>query len=127
MAATAMAPAAPESRQTQMNTRIDAGLKEAGDAVLAGLGYTPSVAVRGLWRFVVEHQDDAASIRAVLDPEPCGASGADRRLALLESTRDRYVGTLAALGLGSDGPAADGATWDELRDAWYDERLGEGA
>lgn len=127
MAATAMASAAPESRQTQMNTRIDAGLKEAGDSVLAGLGYTPSVAVRGLWRFVVEHQDDVASIRAVLDSGQGGASEADRRLALLESTRGRYAGTLAALGLGFDVPAADGVAWDELRDAWYDERLGEGA
>ena len=33
-----------EARQIQMNTRIDARLKEAGDAVLTRLGYTPSAA-----------------------------------------------------------------------------------
>lgn len=60
--------AAPLARQTQMNTRIDATLKEAGDAVLARLGYSPSAAVRGLWQFVVDHQDDAASVRKVIEP-----------------------------------------------------------
>ena len=43
------------ARQTQMNMRIDAELKAAGDAALAHLSYTPSAAVRGLWRFVVDH------------------------------------------------------------------------
>lgn len=124
--AVAMVTAAPDAQQTQMNTRIDAGLKEAGDAVLASLGYTPSVAVRGLWRFVVEHQDDAASIREVLDPQAPEASEADRGLAALASIRARRASTLAALGLSPDGPAEDGIPWDELRGAWYDERLGEG-
>lgn len=35
------------TRQVQMNTRMDESLKEAGDAVLRQLGYTPSTAVRG--------------------------------------------------------------------------------
>lgn len=35
------------ARQTQMNTRIDAELKVAGDAALARLGYTPSAGCAG--------------------------------------------------------------------------------
>ena len=62
--------AASQVRQTQMNTRIDMALKEAGDAVLARLGYSPSAAVRGFWQFVVDHQDDAASVRK----HPCARS-----------------------------------------------------
>lgn len=41
----------------QLNTRIDAQVKEQGDAVLLRSGYTPSQAVRSLWSFVIEHQD----------------------------------------------------------------------
>ena len=36
---------------TQMNTRIDRTLKSQGDEVLARFGYTPSQAIRGLYRF----------------------------------------------------------------------------
>lgn len=40
----------------QLNTRIDAMLKQSGDAVFARNGYTPSEAVRALWRYAAEHQ-----------------------------------------------------------------------
>ena len=53
----------PTARQAQTSTRIDAELKAAGDAELARLGCTPSASVRGLWRFAVDHQDDAAAVR----------------------------------------------------------------
>ena len=38
-----------DSRPVQMNVRMDRQLKEAGDAVLAHIGMTPSQAVRTLW------------------------------------------------------------------------------
>lgn len=41
------------SRPVQMNVRMDRQLKEAGDAVLAHLGMTPSQAVRALWEYLV--------------------------------------------------------------------------
>ena len=42
-----------DTRPIQMNVRIDRQLKEAGDAVLAHLGMTPSQAVRALWEYLV--------------------------------------------------------------------------
>lgn len=39
-----------DSRPVQMNVRMDRQLKEAGDAVLAHIGMTPSQAVRELWQ-----------------------------------------------------------------------------
>lgn len=39
----------------QMNVRIDRQLKEAGDAVLAHIGMTPSQAVRELWQYLTEN------------------------------------------------------------------------
>lgn len=42
-----------DSRPVQMNVRMDRQLKEAGDAVLAHIGMTPSQAVRALWEYLV--------------------------------------------------------------------------
>lgn len=49
-----MATALLDKRSVQMNVRLDRQLKEAGDAVLASLGMTPSQAVRELWEYLVE-------------------------------------------------------------------------
>ena len=116
--------AAPTMRQTQMNTRIDVGLKEAGDAALARLGYTPSAAVRGLWRFVVDHQDDAASVRSVIEPDAASAlSGeASRKAAAISDLRSLYEQTACELGIPNKAEAGL-PPWDDLREDWYDERL----
>ena len=115
---------APLARQTQMNTRIDAALKEAGDAVLARFGYSPSAAVRGLWQFVVDHQDDAASVREVIEPGVATALSdeAARKASAMTDLRSLYAQTAQELGI----PGNDGAglpSWDDLREDWYDERL----
>ena len=41
----------------QMNTRLDAKLKERGDRVFARRGYTPSQAVRAVWAYADAHGD----------------------------------------------------------------------
>lgn len=52
-----MATALLDRRSAQMNVRLDSQLKEAGDAVLASLGMTPSQAVRELWQYLTENGD----------------------------------------------------------------------
>lgn len=115
---------APSSRQTQMNARIDAALKEAGDAVLENLGYTPSMAVRGFWRFIVSHQDDAAAVREIVEPSAATelSHEAARKMSATSRLRSLYERTTAELEIDGDGAALP--SWGELRDAWYDERLG---
>ncbi len=116
--------AAQIARQTQMNTRIDAELKEAGDAALARLGYTPSAAVRGLWRFVVDHQDDAAAVREVIEPGAASAFSdeAARKAITISELRSLYAQTASELGISERGDA-DLPSWDDIREGWYDERL----
>ena len=116
--------AAPTMRQTQMNTRIDVGLKEAGDTALARLGYTPSAAVRGLWRFVVDHQDDAAAVREVIEPDAASALSdeASRKAAAISDLRSLYEQTACKLGIPSNAEA-DLPSWDDIREGWCDERL----
>lgn len=115
--------AVPTARQTQMNTRIDAELKAAGDAVLAHLGYTPSAAVRGLWRFVVDHQDDAATVREVIEPDAASALSdeASRKAAAIADLRSLYEQTACELGIPGNAEA-ELPSWDDLRENWYDER-----
>ena len=115
---------APLARQTQMNTRIDASLKEAGDAVLARMGYSPSAAVRGLWQFVVGHQDDVASVREVLEPDAASSltDEAARKASAIADLRSLYAQTAQELGI--PGNSVIGLpSWDDLREDWYDERL----
>lgn len=116
--------AAPTAHQTQMNTRIDAGLKEAGDAVLARLGYTPSAAVRGLWRFVVDHQDDAATVRSVIESDAASALSdeASRKATAIAGLRSLYERTACELGIPGKAEA-DLPSWHNIREDWYDERL----
>ena len=115
---------APLARQTQMNTRIDAALKEAGDAVLARLGYSPSAAVRGLWQFVVDHQDDAASVRKVIAPDAATTFSDEvaRKTSAITSLRSLYAQTAQELGIPGNGGVRL-PSWDDLREDWYDERL----
>ena len=116
--------AAPIARLTQMNTRIDAELKAAGDAALSRLGYTPSAAVRGLWRFVVDHQDDAAAVHEVIEPDAASALSdeASRKAAAIAGLRSLYEQTACELGIPGEAEAKL-PPWGDLREDWYDERL----
>lgn len=58
-------------QSAQVNARLDADLKEAGDAGLAAAGYTPTQAVRALWTLASQHQADPRTIREALDSEVC--------------------------------------------------------
>ncbi len=118
-----------------MNTRIEEGLKKAGDDVLARLGYSPSVAVRGLWRYVVDNQDDAGAIAKVIEPSAAEglSDAASRKVEATRSIRELFARTTADLGIGDASPSGvptsgEVPSWDDLRDDWYMERLGrEGA
>lgn len=44
------------NESTQLNTRIDARVKREGDAVFARFGLTPSLVVRAVWNYAIDHQ-----------------------------------------------------------------------
>ena len=115
------------ARPVQMNTRIAEDLKQRGDAVLSRLGYSPSAAVRGLWRFIVLNDDQPERIKEVLD---AGTEGvASKKDVLPEdpmaAISELYQETLRMLDL-DDTVDADAPSYKELRDAWYEERYFKG-
>ena len=80
--------------------------------------------MRGLWQFVVDHQDDAASVREVIEPGAASALSDEsaRKASAIAGLRSLYAQTAQELGIpGNDG--ADIPSWDDLREDWYDERL----
>ena len=98
----------------QMNTRLDAALKCEGDAVLAELGFTPSQAVRGLWRYIIRYRSDPRRIDQVLSGGENAAEDAAARLQALERGRSICQGFEPAF------PELFDAPYQEIRDALFD-------
>ena len=87
----------------QMNTRIDAEVKERGDAVLAQAGYSSSQAVRAIWSFAASHAHEPLVVRQFLQQaegggqDPSAQAAADAKLEALEralSLHERLETTL---------------------------------
>ena len=88
----------------QMNTRIDARLKSAGDAALAKAGFSPSQAVRHVWEWAVSHSHEPHVIEKFLNTSnpSCTEESTKlrtRKLALLDDGVDCIHTTLASLNL----------------------------
>lgn len=107
----------------QLNTRIDATLKQSGDAVFARYGINPSEAVRALWFYAAQNQalpsfmqekrqqKDHAKDSLVLAQDSCG-------LALKLAHKDTELDMTALAKAGS-------VDWSRERDAMYEDMLDE--
>lgn len=77
-----------------------------------------------VWRFVVDHQDDLAAVREIIEPDAASALSdeASRKAATIAGLRSLYEQTACELGIPSKAEAHL-PSWDDLREGWYDERL----
>ncbi|WP_080802183.1 hypothetical protein [Arabiibacter massiliensis] len=100
----------------QINARIDADAKTAGDASFASAGYSPTRVVRLVWDFAGRHRHDAAAVRELLESleekEGDDAQTAER-IRIAESGPGIYRQALEALGAFPDRAAAQ-LDYDEL-------------
>ncbi len=94
---------APAVVMTQMNTRIEQDLKQRGDAVLAEAGFSPSEAVRALWKFAVAHEREPKAITrifAIEDPEAeARREAALKKIEVLDRAKGDMSKTLERLGV----------------------------
>ena len=101
----------------QLNVRLDADLKAAGDEVLGRLGVSSVQVVRDTWGYIVDHQKLPDFIQAGSTQrkggEACDAPGAAMAVRLA-----REAGLRAEL---------EYMTFDELRESAYEEMLREDA
>lgn len=118
----------------QMNTRIDADLKRAGDAALAQAGYTPTQAVRALWTFAARHAGQPNAVREGLafgdEEQDRAAQDAEiqRKLAIAERASHSFERFLISMGATPEqirSLPVDERPYDQLIDEAYEELLAE--
>ena len=113
-----------EAVQTQMNVRIDAERKAGGDAVLAKFGLTPTYAVRTLWDYLAERKALPDFMTADHNAKSsAGNAGAATFAALAEEGAGMAARLAQQAGIACE--LLQGITYEELRDAAYEERFDE--
>ena len=118
---------------TQMNLRIDATLKRDGDAALAAAGYTPTQAVRTLWRFAARHQGQPEAVREGLsfgaaDDQSSASEEARAKISAIRRGADVYRRFLSSLGIPKTDAGAlrsDATPLAELRERALLDRFGD--
>ena len=113
----------------QINARIDASLKSAGDAALANAGLTPTKAIRALWQRFTTLADRPEKIRELVagpsgELAPDERNERDRKLALAREGATIVSRSLAARGI-TVPEGYEGLPYEELREQTLLERLRE--
>lgn len=115
----------------QFNTRIERSLKLAGDDVLKRAGYSPSQAVRALWRKAAGCGENPSAIVNLLEDRPLPARANARiespsQLEALRRGREEAARAFADMGFGSEMPSSVAFDpYDQLMEEFILERHGE--
>lgn len=116
----------------QFNTRMERSLKQDGDAALKIAGYTPSEAVRALWRKAAKRAENPRAIVDLLEDSPLPARpDADARdpskLEALRRGRRNCASALERMGVDRNAlPSFAFDAYDELMEGFALERHGTG-
>lgn len=86
---------------TQMNVRIDASLKTAGDEALSSIGYSPTQAVRTLWERAAQRGEQLEAVKRFL-ADDANSAPRNPKLEALEAGWQIIPEGLAALGIPND-------------------------
>ena len=122
------APKSDHALTAQINVRLDAELKAAGDRALAEAGFTPSKAVRILWEKAARGGEDLRELQAfLLDAARDADEGTLRaqRLALIDGIDDVAAQACANYGLQLDWDALPPMSDEDIEDAYYRDYLRE--
>jgi antitoxin component of RelBE/YafQ-DinJ toxin-antitoxin module len=117
---------------TQMNTRIERQLKDDGDAVFAGFGYSPSQVVRLVWSWAIQHRHEPESVQDFLRKadQSKRAKEDELRQERLRKARDFQESVEALygqLGLATNRESSYAhLPYKEVRDLMYEEKLESG-
>ena len=117
-----------DSAIAQVNARIDANLKTAGDAALAKAGLTPTKAIRALWQRFAELTDRPEKIRELVESSdalaPAGRAEQERKLNLAQEGSMIVSRSLAERGVVVP-EGFEELSYEELREQVLLERLRE--
>ena len=117
---------------SQINARIDADLKDQGDAALERAGFSPTTAVRALWQLAVRLDNQPGALAAILDPDrdkPTDEELAERarKVKLAQQGAQIVPDLLGEMGITIEdmARAMAGFSDDDLRELAYEEHLKE--
>lgn len=114
------------TEMTQINVRIDSSLKRQGDAALQQAGYTPSQAIRLLWRKAASHANRPETIADLLESAPRHPRQTRmtpvNKLETLYQGREASAKALAAFDVTSNLPSFALDPYDELMESFVLER-----
>lgn len=116
------------SSLVQINTRVPAELKKAGDLALARAGYTPQQAVRLVWEFAAAHTHEPQAIRRAFEEQDAKQEddpGKQERLRRFEEGAGILGKMYEQLGIDPQKCALEHLDYKELRDLYYEEKLAE--
>lgn len=122
-------PMAGSATLSQINARIDAGQKTAGDAALASAGISPSEAIRALWGLAVRYAGEPGKLSAVLFPDEEARTRREleeerrRKVALVSRCGSLVDDELASRGI-SLAHIADEQPYNQLKEDAYAEKYG---
>ena len=112
----------------QVNARIDASLKAAGDAALAKAGLTPTKAIRALWQRFAELADRPEKIRELVESSeelgPGERAEQERKLSLAQEGPTIVSRSLTERGIAVP-EGLEELSHEELREQVLLERLHE--
>lgn len=112
----------------QVNARIDASLKAAGDAALAKAGLTPTKAIRALWQRFAELADRPEKIRELVESSeelgPGERAEQERKLSLAQEGSMIVSRSLTERGIAVP-EGLEELSYEELREQVLLERLHE--
>lgn len=116
----------------QVNARVDADLKEQGDAALERAGFTPTTAIRALWRLAIQLDNQPGALADLLEPDRARATDEElaeraRKVALAQKGAHIVSDCLERMGIRPNGAASAVASLslEEMRELAYEERLKE--
>lgn len=116
---------------TQMNVRIDADIKAAGDEAFASIGCTPSHVVQAIWNYAARNRHDKKALRRLnqmvekpIDEE--AQRNIERRLELVRQGPQLYLNMLKKMGIEGVPEPLDISDEELLYEAYLDRMAEKG-
>ena len=90
---------------TQMNVRMGAHLKQTGDDALSSIGFTPTQAVRALWKYAAQRGEALEEVKRFLMKAEADSAQGESALGALHEGWQIIPDGLAALGISAEAMA----------------------
>ena len=90
---------------TQMNVRMGAHIKQAGDDALSSIGFTPTQAVRALWKYAAQRGEALEEVKQFLVKAESDSAQGESAMAALHEGWHIIPDGLATLGVSAEAMA----------------------